>query len=345
VLQLCSMHYENPSWLLLVMTSGAQEGAVRIRVWRALKTLGAGVVRDGVYLIPLRPNLEAALREQRTAIEEAGGAAFIFPIARIEPADEAALRALFDRGDEYAGFLASVRMWVSTIGDRTELEGRRGLRQLKREYDAIAAVDFFPATAQAEARAALAAAEAAFTRAFAPEEPVAVGTPIEHLEPSHFHDRLWATRKRLWADRVASAWLIQRFIDPRARFLWLEHPKDCPADAVGFDFDGARFTHVGDLVTFEVLVESFGLTANVALTRLGELVRSLDTGTVNVAESAGFEAMLTGARERYPDDDALFSEVTQILDCLYIAYTNAIERQRLPWPTTDRPSGKSTVTS
>ena len=73
---------------------------------------------------------------------------------------------------------------------------------------------------------------------------------------------VWATRQRVWVDRVASAWLIRRFIDPDARFLWLTTPQDCPADAIGFDFDGAAFTHTGHRVTFEVFVASFDLGAD-----------------------------------------------------------------------------------
>ena len=88
-----------------------------------------------------------------------------------------------------------------------------------------------------------------------------------------YQARIWATRKHLWVDRVASAWLIRRFIDAQAQFLWLDSPEDCPADALGFDFDGATFTHVGDKVTFEVLLESFGLDSDNALTRLAALVQ------------------------------------------------------------------------
>jgi hypothetical protein len=327
------------------MTSSAQDGAARIRVWRALKGLGAGVVRDGVYLLPARQGLDVALRRQQAAIAESGGAAFLFEIPTLDEVEETTLRALFDRNEDYAAFLEMVRSWLGAIDARSELEGRRALRQLKRDYEAIAAVDFFPGGAQREARAALLAAEAAFSRRFAPEEPAAVKASIERLESSEFHGRLWATRKHLWADRVSSAWLIRRFIDPDARFLWLEHPNDCPEDAIGFDFDGARFTHVDERVTFEVLVESFGLNANAALIRMGRLIRALDTGTVNVPEAAGFEAMLTGARERFPDDDVLLTEVTGILNSLYIAYTGDKGRSRSSWPTSDQLSGKSTVIS
>lgn len=339
------MYDESGAWLALIMTLGAQQGAVRIRVWRALKSLGAGGLRDGVYLLPARDGFDAALREQASAIETSGGSAFVLRLSVIDSVDEARLRALFDRSEEYAAFLASLDAWVATIESRTELEGRRGLRQLKRDYDAIVSTDFFPSDSQEQTRSALLAAETAFTRAFAPEEPVPVGNAVERLEFSDFRGRVWATRKRLWVDRVASAWLIRRFIDHDARFLWLERPEDCPVHAIGFDFDGARFTHVGERITFEVLLESFGLSANVGLSRVGLLVRSLDVGTVHVAEAPGFEAMLTGARERYPEDDALLSEVAKVLDCLYIAYTSDVERKAITWATADRPSGKSTAIS
>jgi hypothetical protein len=332
-------------WLILIITSGAQEGAVRIRVWRALKSLGAVVLRDGAYLLPARPRLEEALRDQRRAIEEAGGAAFVFAASGIESSDEGELRALFDRSDEYAKTLAALRSWAGTIDDLTELDARRGLRQIKRDCEAIAAIDFFPGAAQAEIHAALRAAEETFARKFSPEEPIAVKAAIERVDRSEFTGRIWATRKHIWADRAASAWLIRRFIDSNARFVWLDHPKDCPADAVGFDFDGATFTHVGDWVTFEVLVESFGLAENIGLRRLGRMIRALDTGTVSVPEAAGFEAMLTGARERYRDDDAMLSEVIEILNCLYIAYSTDNERARSPWSTRGRLSGKSTANS
>ena len=94
----------------------------------------------------------------------------------------------------------------------------------------------------------------------------------------HYRGRLWATRRHIWVDRVACAWLIQRFIDPSARFLWLETPAECPADALGFDFDGATFTHVADRVSFEVLLASFGLDENRGLVRLGAMVHVLDVG-------------------------------------------------------------------
>jgi hypothetical protein len=133
---------------------------------------------------------------------------------------------------------------------------------------------------------------------------------------------VWATREHLWIDRVCSAWLIRTFIDPKARFVWLKRPKDCPKRAVGFDFDGATFTHVEWKVTFEVLLASFGLNGDPALTRLGALVNYLDVGGIPVPEAAGFAAIVSGSRALRSGDDALLEHVSPVLDSLYRSYSS-----------------------
>ena len=121
-------------------------------------------------------------------------------------------------------------------------------------------------------------------------------------------------------DRAASAWLIRRFIDPNASFLWLRTPAACPHDAVGFDFDHATFTHVGDAVTFEVLLYAFELETDPALSRIGALVHYLDVGGAPVADAAGFIAMLSGLKQSCSDDDAFLAGASPLLDHLYTAY-------------------------
>jgi hypothetical protein len=106
----------------------------------------------------------------------------------------------------------------------------------------------------------------------------------------------------------------------------LAKTSDCPRKALSFDFDGAAFTHVGERVTFETLMASFGLEDDPALMRLGAMVRSLDIGAGPVAEGAGFEAMLAGARERLPDDDALLAEIGGVLDSLHAHFEREAAR-------------------
>jgi hypothetical protein len=117
-------------------------------------------------------------------------------------------------------------------------------------------------------------------------------------------------------DRLASAWLIARFIDPQAQFLWLADPAALPRGALGFDFDGARFSHVGARVTFEVLLASFALDQDLRLARIGAIVHYLDAGGIPVAEAAGLEAVLAGLRELHHDDDALLRAASAVFDAL-----------------------------
>ncbi|MCE8037703.1 MAG: chromate resistance protein ChrB domain-containing protein [Halomonadaceae bacterium] len=307
-------------WLVLVMSLSGRAGTPRMRVWRALRALGAAVLRDGVYLLPASEDRFIALRQQAEAIEEMGGKVLLLA------ADEAAmtctegLPALFERVEEYAELQEPLAAWHRQLPRLNAREAQRRLQQLQRRFQAIVEIDFFPGAAREQAAAALADAEAAFNRRFVPDEPQATRAAIPRLDRQAYRGRLWATRRHLWVDRVASAWLIQRFIDPEARFLWLETPGECPPEALGFDFDGAAFTHVDDKVTFEVLLVSFALEGDTALARLGELVHYLDVGGAPVPEAAGLQLMLSGARERCSDDDTLLAHVGPLLDDLYQAY-------------------------
>ena len=219
------------------------------------------------------------------------------------------LVALFDRGKDYAHLMASI-----CAADANDAKVLRGLR---RELSALSAIDFFPGEAHRQTKAALAALEAAATG-----EPSNVSGKIRRLTNADFQGRTWATRKHLWVDRMASAWLIHCFIDPQANFLWLEDPRHCPRNALGFDFDGAAFTHVDGLVTFEVLATSFGLESDPAIARLASIVHYLDVGGLPVPEAAGLEPLLAGMRTTLADDDALLAAAGQAFDFLYAHYLN-----------------------
>lgn len=288
-----------------------------MRVWRALKALGCMALRDGAYLMPAGDRREDALRELGDECAREGGVAWLMAVQPLTTNEASAYRELFDRADEYAELRKS---WKEANRGLTKLslnELARLQRKLQREYEAVRAIDFFAGDAAAEAEAAWLDINNRMNQLLSPDEPNKTQGAVQRLNPEKFRGRTWATRRRLWVDRVASAWLIKRFIDPDARFKWLERPSDCPESALGFDFDGATFTHVGELVTFETLLASFGLDQDPALVRLGALVHQLDVGGEPVPEAIGFEAVMTGARERLDDDDALLAEMSVVLDSLH----------------------------
>lgn len=312
------------TWLMLVVSLPGRSPTPRMRLWRALKGAGATMLRDGVYVLPEGKEARTLFKTQAEEVRRAGGNAHVVSFAATDSEQESGLRASFDRTRAYAESLERLAELRGGLPKLSETEARRGLSGARRELEAIAATDFFPGAARDQVEAALADAEQAFNTQFAPDEPHARKAAIPHRRVQDYRGRIWATRQHLWIDRVASAWLIRRFIDPKARFVWLKKPRDCPKKAVGFDFDGAEFSHVGARVTFEVLAASFGLDRDTRLARLGRLVRYLDIGGVPVPDAAGFASVMAGARVRHGEnDDALFKDMSSVLDSLYEAYAES----------------------
>jgi hypothetical protein len=308
-------------FLFLTNLAGKSASTPRVRLWRAMKELGAGTLRDGVSLLPASEPHRDKLTAVRTQIETDGGTAWLLELPEQSSDTEKEFRRLFDRSAVFREIEAKAASLRSELPSLDEASARRRLRQLEREFDAIASIDFFPGPVSDTVRPALKELTTLVNRRHSPEEPSASKGVVQQLDLRHYQGRAWATRRRPWVDRVASAWLIRRFIDTEARFHWLEKPEDCPGDALGFDFDGGTFTHVDDLVTFEVLAASFGLETDPGLDQLGRLVHYLDVGGLPVAEAAGFEAVLAGLRDNTPDDDALLAAITPVLDALHRRYS------------------------
>ena len=307
----------SPTWLLLTASlSGRAASTRRVRLWRALRDLGVGNLCDGVSLLPASDSARSALTALAQDVRAEDGSTWLLELPA-QPAEvDQALLALFDRGPDYAGLSAGLATLGGDLAGLDEAAARRRLRQLDKALGEIERIDFFPGLTQGQVRAARDVIAAEIDRRFSPGEPRTIERPLMSLDAADYQGRTWATRRHLWVDRVASAWLIRRHIDRAANFLWLGSPADCPAEALGFDFDGAVFSHVGERVTFEVLLASFGLAADPGLARLAALVHHLDVGGMPVPEAAGFEAILAGLRAGCADDDALLAAVTPILDAL-----------------------------
>jgi hypothetical protein len=295
-------------WLILILTLPTENATARMRAWRALKACGAAVLRDGVYVMPASERHRSILAAIAEDVSASGGSTHLLEASGEDYA------GLFDRTPDYQQLATDIATCRDDLNKVTPAELVRRSRKLRKQLDAIVLTDFFPGQAQAQTAALLDTLDDAIRTRLSPDEPTPCATAIAQLDASHYQGRLWATRQRPWVDRLASAWLIRRFIDTNAAFLWLEMPADCPAEALGFDFDGAAFSHVGERVTFETLLASFGLEANPILARLARIVHYLDVGGLPVAEAAGLEMLLAGMRASIADDDALFDAASTAFD-------------------------------
>ena len=317
------------SWLLLVVSLPTQGATARMRVWRALKANGCAALRDGAYFLPDGGDRERVLQQLADECLREGGSAWLMSVHSRSDEETHDYATLFDRTDDYAEMRRAWKEANRSLSSLSPAEVTRLQRRLRREYEALRGIDFFPGLASAEAEAAWVDLNARFEATLSPDEPHDRKGRIKPLDLAAYRGRTWATRRHLWVDRVASAWLIRRFIDPDAKFRWLARPADCPKRALGFDFDGAVFTHVGDRVTFETLMASFGLEGDLALGRLGALVHQLDVGGGPVPEAGGFEAVMAGARERHAgNDDALLGEMSLVLDSLYVHFGREAAKAR-----------------
>ena len=304
----------------LVLSLPARNSTVRMRVWRALKDSGCGVLRDGVYLLPAGAAGSAVLAEMETEIRSAGGFAMTAELKLRTDEQAADVRKLFDRSAGYGALVQNLGAAQASLPRLGPRRAQTTVRRLERAFGKLSEIDFFPGQARIQAADALAALNRSFQDAYTSAEPQSSRKRLRRADKARYQKRVWATRKDPWVDRLASAWLIKRFIDREARFAWLERPRDRPARAIGFDFDGAEFTHVGNRVTFEVLVASFGLDNDPALAPIAAAVHFLDIGGIPVADAKGLETLLRGAKEKARSDDALLAEAMRVLDLFYSAY-------------------------
>lgn len=307
---------------MLILTIPGQQPALRVRTWRKLRALGVGALRDGVYLAPNRTDLRDALRSHVDEVGAVGGTAQLLEVG-IGDDD---LAYLFDRTEEYKTLTAAIKGSMLRRGRRAPAIAARKFEQLQREFDAIVRRDFFPGAAQNDARRALDEFKIQLERLRTPDEPHAAHGRISRLDKADYQARTWITRERPWVDRLASAWLIRRFIDPKGKIRWAKSPLKQTGNVLGFDFDGAAFTHVDEKVTFEVLMESFGLEQDSALARIAAIVHYLDVGGFAVPESAVVEAALRGMQKRARNDDTLFERASEFLEDLYGGYSQSIAR-------------------
>ncbi len=301
--------------LLLLIGLPPTPSSLRVRVWRRLRALGAVPLKRSAYLLPDTPERREDFQWLAQEVRREGGDATLLRVQQIEDARSADVRRLFHepRDRDYRQLAARYRAILQRL-DRKRVSRRtqEEIARLGKEHRRIRAIDFFGAPGGAEVRRL---EEAIAMRTRRPEAPRPAARPA--LDLAGLRGRRWVTRPRPHVDRVASAWLIRRFIDPEAVFLFAV-PAEFPADAIPFDAPGVELGHDGEDCTFETLVRRAGLRDR-RLARLAELVHEADLrdGKYPHEEARGIDMALRALLAATADDHQVLAQGMTLFEGLY----------------------------
>jgi hypothetical protein len=305
------------TWLILIVSLPPHPSSLRVRAWRKLRTLGAVALKNSVYLLPFSAENLEQFQWLAQEVGKDGGEATLLKVDRIENLAAGEVMRLFQeaRDADYRRLAQRYRRLLRGL-ERGRGPGRReeALR-LAREVARVRAVDFFDAPAGREVERLKEAVEA---RLRPRPEAAPPAAPLDDLR-----GRRWVTRPRPHVDRVASAWLIKRFIDPEAEFLFAP-AEEFPAGAVPFDALGAELGHHGEDCTFETLLKR-GRLRDRRLAELAEIVHEADLGDGKFAreEARGLDLAVRGLLAALKDDHAVLAHGLTLFDGLYAALGGA----------------------
>jgi hypothetical protein len=311
-----------PRWLLLLHQIPRKPDYVRVKVWRRLRRLGAVSIKNAVYALPRSEERNEDLQWVMREIVASGGEATLVEANLVQGLRDVEVEALFNqaRDTDYHELVEEIRGTAGMLPKRGKLkdDARRRIeaeiQRLQRRLEEIAAIDFFHASGRETASGLLDELRQKLSA-----EPA----PATQDEPERYHGRTWVTRKGIHVDRMASAWLIRRFVDPAAKFKWVAPKGYVPDDGeLRFDMFEAEFTHVGNRCSFEVLLERTGQKDR-ALKAIAEIVHDIDIKDERYQrpETAGVASLVAGIALTSTDDDQRLARASAAFDQLYEVFS------------------------
>jgi hypothetical protein len=341
------MRMPEPRWYLLIHQVPPKPLYLRAKIRQRLAKVGAVALKNSVYVLPCT---DECLEDLQWTAQEAvagGGEAFICEARFVAGISNEALVTLFksERQGDYARLTGEIREALAALKSRSgvnppepDLAGR--LARFRKRLDEIKAIDFFPAPGRRESEAALRNLENRL-------QPKVPRSTTNTRKQGDLSGRTWVTRRGIQIDRIASAWLVRRFIDPTARFRFVD-PKSAEAvpGEIRFDMVPGDFTHEGDHCTFETLVVKTGV-ADPAVSEIAQIVHDIDLkdGKYGRTDAAGIQRLLLGLVLSHPADEDRLARGFALLDDLYRSFSSAVSRParraRGPRPSSPRPPPES----
>ncbi len=289
------------TWLLLLYALPTKRTSARVNLWRKLKKFGAIQLKTSAYVLPDNPVQYERFQWLASQIQDASGDATLIRVAQIEGMANEQIVQLFNgaRTAEYSELAGACRQTLASHKKGSDTELPAELEKHQRRFNEIKEIDYFGSPAAHDVQMLLQRLEKLLS-------PRKTGGPPVKLDPGKFVGKKWLTRPRPGIDRAGSAWLIRRFIDPKARFVFGMDPAKHP-NAVPFDMADVEFSHHEDYCTFETLVKRFGVSDK-AVIEIAEMVHDadLEDGKFQRSECTGVNCVLTGwARSGFGDQELL----------------------------------------
>ncbi len=311
------------SWLLLVHQLPAKPAYLRVKIWRRLQGIGAIAVKNAVHALPMSEGAQEDFEWLLREIVEGGGEAFLCETRFVDGLTDEGVRTLFDqaRDADYAEIAKDARILTKSLRPRLKPEAVNDLRtqiaRLRKRLADVVSIDFFGAIGRAAAESSLIELEARLNEDEAVAKKARVDPKASAL--ATLRGRTWVTRHGVHVDRIGSAWLIRRFIDPDARFKFVSGKGYRPAEGeLRFDMFQGEFTHEGDKCTFEVLLDRAALDDS-ALRAIAEIIHDIDLRDNKFGrdESAGIRTLIDGIAVATADDSERLTRGAEVFNNLY----------------------------
>lgn len=322
---------QNQGWILFFYTVPSKPVSSRMKVWRKLMKAGAVQLKGAVYILPFNDEHYELLQWLVSEISAMKGEAAFTRIEHIDTMKDSEIIALFNRqrADDYkstAGALDDLESRLGGVRQGGKAQHIKGLSEhfdkLLRGFEETKSIDFFSIKEGEALGERIKGVGAEIKKLSGTETAKAGPLTITPREVDAYKGKVWVTRRKPFIDRIASAWLIRRFIDGSAVFAFIDEKDADLADknSVVFDMRGGEFTHIGDLCTFEVLVKSFGFKDR-NLKKIAEIVHDLDLkdDKYKSAEARGLENILIGIRKTAKDDRDALERGVQVFEMLYVS--------------------------
>jgi hypothetical protein len=308
------------AWLVLILSFPVHPSSLRVKAWRRLRAIGAVALKNSVYLLPFTPENQEQFQWLTQEVQKDRGEATLLTVDQIQNLKPAEVVRLFQqaRDQDYRAVAERYRTILRGLErsgqGRTAARRDEELARLGRELERVREIDFFEAAGYQEVKRLQ---ETIQMRQHPRAATMAASYPTTPLES--LRGRRWTTRPRPHVDRIGSAWLIKRFIDPEAQFVFAR-PEEFPEDAVPFDALGAEFGHQGEDCTFETLLKRSGLRDR-RLAQLAEIVHEVDLRDEKFdhEEARGIDLALRGLLRTFKDDQEVLAHGLVLFDGLYAA--------------------------